>query len=56
MRVFFYVSIVRIIGAPQSGPPRPLAAAYLLLFKHVRNDLTAPPQPCDPDACISAIQ
>ena len=27
MRVFFFVSIVEIIGAPQSGPPRPLAAA-----------------------------
>ena len=27
MRVFFYVSIDRIIGAPQSGPPRPLVAA-----------------------------
>ena len=27
MRVFFFVSVVKIIGAPQSGPPRPLAAA-----------------------------
>ena len=27
MRVFLYVSIDRIFGAPQSGPPRPLAAA-----------------------------
>ena len=30
MRVFFFVSIVKIIGAPQSGPPRPLAAALYL--------------------------
>ena len=27
MRVFCFVSIVEFIGAPQSGPPRPLAAA-----------------------------
>ena len=30
MRVCFYVSIDRIVGAPQSGPPRPLAAACSL--------------------------
>ena len=41
MRVFFYVSIVRIIGAPQSGPPRPLAAAVFWPI-YCANNVAAP--------------